>query len=128
MKTTVLYHDDTDGFGAAFALWTKFREDATYIPIQYGQPVPDISDDTKNLYIVDFSYKREICEDLAKKYELHIYDHHISAKKELAGLPYAVFDKTKSGCILAWEALRFDSRSEERRVGKECRSRWSPYQ
>ena len=23
--------------------------------------------------------------------------------------------------------LRFDNRSEERRVGKECRSRWSPY-
>ena len=23
--------------------------------------------------------------------------------------------------------LEFDSRSEERRVGKECRSRWSPY-
>ena len=22
---------------------------------------------------------------------------------------------------------RFDDRSEERRVGKECRSRWSPY-
>ena len=22
---------------------------------------------------------------------------------------------------------RFDERSEERRVGKECRSRWSPY-
>ena len=22
---------------------------------------------------------------------------------------------------------RFDGRSEERRVGKECRSRWSPY-
>src|SRR2546426_6131724 len=22
---------------------------------------------------------------------------------------------------------RFDARSEERRVGKECRSRWSPY-
>ena len=22
---------------------------------------------------------------------------------------------------------KFDSRSEERRVGKECRSRWSPY-
>src|SRR2546427_3331883 len=24
-------------------------------------------------------------------------------------------------------ALRCESRSEERRVGKECRSRWSPY-
>src|SRR5260370_41748763 len=27
----------------------------------------------------------------------------------------------------AWEAERQDRRSEERRVGKECRSRWSPY-
>ena len=25
------------------------------------------------------------------------------------------------------EALRLRDRSEERRVGKECRSRWSPY-
>ena len=23
--------------------------------------------------------------------------------------------------------VRFEARSEERRVGKECRSRWSPY-
>ena len=32
--------------------------------------------------------------------------------------------------IFAYRAFRFsrlDSRSEERRVGKECRSRWSPY-
>ena len=28
--------------------------------------------------------------------------------------------------ILEWVAYPF-SRSEERRVGKECRSRWSPY-
>ena len=32
--------------------------------------------------------------------------------------------KTESDCILADIGL---SRSEERRVGKECRSRWSPY-
>ena len=25
------------------------------------------------------------------------------------------------------EELHIDERSEERRVGKECRSRWSPY-
>ena len=29
--------------------------------------------------------------------------------------------------ILAAELLQFNDRSEERRVGKECRSRWSPY-
>ena len=27
------------------------------------------------------------------------------------------------GSLIIWR----DSRSEERRVGKECRSRWSPY-
>ena len=31
--------------------------------------------------------------------------------------------------VADWDALRqrFRDRSEERRVGKECRSRWSPY-
>src|SRR3712207_5478229 len=28
---------------------------------------------------------------------------------------------------LAWHLAQADVRSEERRVGKECRSRWSPY-
>ena len=26
-----------------------------------------------------------------------------------------------------WLYIAYDDRSEERRVGKECRSRWSPY-
>src|SRR5256885_11086282 len=29
--------------------------------------------------------------------------------------------------MLALEIVRHEMRSEERRVGKECRSRWSPY-
>src|SRR2546430_14498587 len=29
--------------------------------------------------------------------------------------------------ILGWLILVLEQRSEERRVGKECRSRWSPY-
>ena len=28
---------------------------------------------------------------------------------------------------LSQEGMTFSNRSEERRVGKECRSRWSPY-
>ena len=33
-----------------------------------------------------------------------------------------------SGALKIGQAGEFDySRSEERRVGKECRSRWSPY-
>ena len=31
------------------------------------------------------------------------------------------------GELTGWDASNKDFRSEERRVGKECRSRWSPY-
>lgn len=105
MKTAVLYHSDNDGFGAAFAIWLKLGDEAEYIAVQYGQPVPEIPEGTEVLYIVDFSYTRDICEDLASKYDLHIYDHHKTAEAELEGLPYATFDQGKSGCILAWEAF-----------------------
>ena len=36
-----------------------------------------------------------------------------------------LFDTTKQNVSLHIKNIR--SRSEERRVGKECRSRWSPY-
>src|SRR5690348_18030244 len=43
-----------------------------------------------------------------------------------------VFDFAAHICALAVEGLQLAqlplNRSEERRVGKECRSRWSPYQ
>ena len=31
------------------------------------------------------------------------------------------------GLPLTFTVYSYDNRSEERRVGKECRSRWSPY-
>lgn len=107
---TVLYHGDADGFASAFALWLLFGDEATYVPVQYGQKVPELSEDTAQLYIVDFSYPRAVCVDLAEVYDLYIYDHHKSAEQELAGLPYAWFDKTKSGCGIVWE--RFHSGEE----------------
>ena len=38
----------------------------------------------------------------------------------------AIYDKPTANIILNGEKLK-PFRSEERRVGKECRSRWSPY-
>ena len=38
-----------------------------------------------------------------------------------------VYPQNEWRSVQAWYDLRTEARSEERRVGKECRSRWSPY-
>ena len=38
-----------------------------------------------------------------------------------------VDDEGGKKCLLKDISFQVDDRSEERRVGKECRSRWSPY-
>lgn len=104
MKTvTVLYHRDADGFGAAYAAWTKFKDSANYIGVQYGEVVPEIPEGTKDLFILDFSYDRATCEELSEFYALTVLDHHKTAQAELEGLPYAQFNMNKSGCRQAWE-------------------------
>ena len=41
--------------------------------------------------------------------------------------PKRLFTKNTGLCEVEIRRIRADTRSEERRVGKECRSRWSPY-
>ena len=48
----------------------------------------------------------------------------LDAACEQLGISYVVCGGTAIG---AARHKGFSSRSEERRVGKECRSRWSPY-
>src|SRR5256885_7113116 len=65
--------------------------------------------------------------DLARGDEL--VDHDLSAVGEVAELRFPDHQRVGRG---AGEAVleaqhRLLGRSEERRVGKECRSRWSPY-
>ena len=53
--------------------------------------------------------------------------HPSGAFKQL-GEGYAYAERESPAFQCAWETLHaFGVRSEERRVGKECRSRWSPY-
>lgn len=101
--TVILYHAEcADGFGAAWAIWKQFPS-ARYIPVKHGNPPPP-GLTMQRVVIVDFSYDRRTLEQLASETQaLLILDHHITAEKTLADLPYAYFDMKKCGAVLAWE-------------------------
>jgi oligoribonuclease NrnB/cAMP/cGMP phosphodiesterase (DHH superfamily) len=104
VKTYVLYHANcADGFGAALCAWLKFGDEAEYIPVSHGQPIPQMEDGS-NVYILDFSYTaKELGAMCYVMNEVVVLDHHETARKELEGCPFATFDMTKSGARLAWE-------------------------
>lgn len=99
----VLYHADcADGFGAAWAIWRRFPE-ARFIAVKHGFPPPE-GLDGRRIVIVDFTYPRDTLEALAARAaDLLVLDHHITAQKALAGLPFARFEEKKSGAVMAWE-------------------------
>lgn len=122
----ILYHDDSDGIASALAAHVLFQDNATYLPVQYNQPFPDIelTKDT-HIYIVDFSYSRQILEEVnAKVGQLQVIDHHKTAKDELADLPYALFDMKKSGAVLAWEFFHPQTQVPEMMLLVEDRDLW----
>ena len=88
MKPLVIYHADcTDGFGAAFAAWTKLGDDAEYVPMQYGEKTPldpsKIQYEDREVYVLDFSFPRETMERLFANAKRVVWlDHHASVMKE----------------------------------------------
>ena len=102
----VLYHANCfDGHSAAWAAWTKFGDEAKYIPCSHGNSFPelDLKPEDK-IYILDFSFKREILVELQSKVVfLMVIDHHKTAQEDLEGFDNYIFDMTKSGALLTWE-------------------------
>lgn len=104
MDTYVLYHKNCyDGFGSAFCAWMHWGNAATYIPVAYGEPLPEMEDNS-SVYILDFSFPRDVLENLVKRmYFVKVLDHHKSAEEALRGLPFCTFDMKKSGAKLSFE-------------------------
>ena len=102
-KSVVIYHAKCpDGFGAAWAFWKKFGENADYIPMQHGENPPDLTD--KDVYIADFSFKKDILIDISKKAKsIIVLDHHKTAQQNCEGLDFCTFDMNHSGAVLAWK-------------------------
>ncbi len=98
-----LYHAGcVDGWTAAWAVWRAWGEDALYIPVQYGQPPPNVTD--AEVVIVDFSYDMDTMIGMhAIARSLLVLDHHESAQQELDGLIFAKFDMARSGAAMAWD-------------------------
>jgi oligoribonuclease NrnB/cAMP/cGMP phosphodiesterase (DHH superfamily) len=106
-KKLVLYHANcADGFCAAWVCWKKFKDDAEYVPVQYGQAPPDVRG--REVYIVDFSYNAFITTNLILAAEsMVILDHHKTAQEALHPFKSTkiIFDMKKSGGRLTWEYL-----------------------
>lgn len=102
-RPLILYHgpECADGFCAAWLIRRYVWRLAEFIPVNYGGALPDVAG--RDLLIVDFSYKRPVLEAMAAAAKsILVLDHHETARKELAGLDYCLFDMDRSGAELAW--------------------------
>ena len=87
MAKYVLYHNDADGLCAAWCAWLKFGEEATYLPVQYGEDLPLIIADMRgsDIYILDFCYSVDILTYVSQFCaKLVVLDHHLTAAPIIA--------------------------------------------
>lgn len=116
-NTIIMFHANClDGFGAAYAAWKHFGDNASYFPVQYGDDISHIDVAGNDIYIVDFSFPPEkIAEMLEVATNITIIDHHkkfIDAVEsdgycDEDGTPWERldihYDLNKSGAVLTWE-------------------------
>lgn len=109
-RYVIIHHNDADGWGA-LGLALNGLSDPTR---KFVTRAVNYSDDFSKLletfepndhvYILDFSFDRNVCDAIAAKVQkLVVLDHHKTAEKALEGAPYATFDMSKSGVLLAFE-------------------------
>lgn len=108
MKPICIYHGNcADGFGAAwvFKRWAD-REHDFHAGV-YQNPPPEV--EGRDVYLVDFSYKRAVVEQICEKAtRVVLIDHHKTAIEDLKPLIEsrrieALVNLDKSGATLAWE-------------------------
>lgn len=110
-KKICIYHGNcADGFTAAWVVNKALGNDPNveFFAGFYQNPPPDVTD--KIVYIVDFSYKRAVMEELVSKAQMVVHiDHHATAIKDMEGFEASNFssfysvDNTESGALLTWK-------------------------
>lgn len=101
MKTYVLFHNACPDGTTAAAVTLRAVSDAHFIPVNHQEPLPPIEDGSR-VYIVDFSYPRDVMEELIARCDVTVLDHHKTAEAALGGLQGVFFDMKECGASLVW--------------------------
>lgn len=113
MTRWIFYHANClDGFGAAYAAWVKFGYgEAIYRACHYdeGEAPFDMCEPDDEVFVLDFSFKRDILLRQSRRLKIRVLDHHKTAEADLSGLPFCTFNSAKSGAVLAWEHFHPDT-------------------
>lgn len=116
MNPLVIYHKNcNDGFAAAWCFWnvrTEWEMEFDFYGGIYGKDPfeEDLIFKNRVIYMVDFSYPKEIVEKMLEQCCLiYLIDHHKTAIEALAGIEHGHFirfvDVNKSGAMLAWDFI-----------------------
>lgn len=110
-EIAILYHGGCpDGFGGAYAAWKKFGDTADYIPLKYGEELPE-NLEGRDVYLIDFCYESEeqLQELVSTSTRLVVLDHHESSRQRVENLREHVFDNNRSGSTIAWTYFHPDT-------------------
>jgi oligoribonuclease NrnB/cAMP/cGMP phosphodiesterase (DHH superfamily) len=125
-----IYHGNcADGFTAAWVVRQAQGANTEFYAGFYQTPPPDVTG--KVVYMVDFSYKRPVMEELAKQaFKIIHIDHHATAIKDLESFSAPNFEKfyseenTESGAMLAWRYFYPDKTTPNFIKHIDDRDRW----
>ena len=123
--TVIIYHASCrDGFGAAYAAWKKFGDEASYIPQSDRKELPEGLKD-KKIYILDFGFDMETTKKLEQENKsVMIIDHHQTAEQVINSFPGNIFDNTHSGAFLAWKYFHPETEVPELLLQVEDHDLW----
>lgn len=106
MKYCIYHKKCTDGFGAAFAVWSKHKNEFRYIPWLHYEKLPKFNKDDV-LYFCDISPKKSRYLKLKNEVaDIFIIEHHATAYNELNGLlnkDHFIYSNEDCGSILTWK-------------------------
>lgn len=112
MKVIVTHHPCSDGFGARYAAWLRYHNQAEYLDENHNGykataallARPDVS--LLDVTYFDICPSRDLLEQLHKRAKsVTVIDHHEKAEEKCGDLPYVHIDQTRSGAVLAWQHL-----------------------